>query len=1486
MTRRAPGKTDSKSSGKKRGLRKLANPTSTGGGGVGYEARVQAVYLLAMFAAWPTAVYPDTEVVELRFQGRIHGYSTDDLVCTLQDVAGSTRKALLQVKLTLQALPSDTPFADAIAAAWYDFLNPALFTRGRDRLVIVYARDADQSVYFANILTRMARTSFDGAELERKATAEGFSSKFQRSAYRSIKSIIGEELERDPDLNELHEFMKHLWFIPHNLADDETPEVADIFGRIKFTLGAGLGTPRSIWSELTTACLRLNKEAASLSFTNLDEQLPTPLSMAFAKHRASAAAKLPVAELASERQQGIDSPARFAPPPAEEVVAFTPAPVKRVAEPVQKLALSVGRDDSADRVITGQLDAINEKLKQCRYEDALEDVLSLGRDLQPFDAHQLARWYLQRGTCYWHLRDTKTAAADLIKAAELYPDDEKMAAAGIRGRLFLEDVAGANEAGKKATERLPSSLVVWLAHANVRINNGETLTIDDAPVAFRKEADTLQLIAASRFQSKDLSGAVELSLQALQAENAGYYTRNYALYYALENATTNKVVSTYKLADNSSKAAVRAVIASFEPHSERLWTVQAPDSIAETVANLGVAHLVVGETEEALRLCKEAQAHGIESPETMRVVLEAYLEADRIPEMLAFGRENIAKLTEGSLVGLAQAAANAGELEPVDEVIAAASRLTLERPDTLEVLRAIRWMALMNIGKRDGVAEEALTADLPSSTSLPLLMAGVRALRKSNRDAAAAAAARAEEVVSSDPTPEHKALLAELLFDMKEFAKAARLYDEVLPRGQLSELHNKLLHSYIRTGNRQQAKALIESFPEGWVNNDDTRALAIELGQEVGDWPLLTKLADAQFSLAPHMVSTWLFKFMVGVRELAAADLRDFLDRAPLELEGSIQQTTQLATVELRYGLHDKGMRRVYRLRRLNAADVESASALMLSFLSAPGLLPNMEETLLVVAPGTHVVLTEEDGRQIHVTVDPPAVGLLPETDEFRHSDAPAIARLLGLKVGEVLGVEGSFRTSRALRVQHVDSAYRRLMTLAQEQIDRSIVPVPNIRTFSIPTKPDGEADFSEVHEQLRQQAAHVKDSFHRYQTMPITLGILCQLIGVSPVDAVRSWPPGEDTPALFVTGGTVEEREKALAQLQDGSAAYVVDAATLTELVRLGIEAALKALPKVYATADTRDLLLRSLEEAKSEPSSGRLFDRDGQLGFVEHSAKDHQLNARQIEQIIEALDNFCEVVPAYGPEQSPEILDQLERALSDEEHAVLRLAIEKRLCLFTVDGRLRNIASLLEVPGVWPQALAMHARDIGLLGQSTYAMAVVRMFLGNRTFVSLSPYDLLLMCHQGSVWAQTGIARYKKYLANPATEFKSGIKTTLDFIAMATTSCTYLGAIAELLRHTVEGLMRHKDHDEKVLDEMESFLVGLFTHSDNPYPGVRKHEAATQGGQIRFLAKAMVEGLAWSKQPMEERPVRLQVHFVGRTPCMVSTTAVALKQESWVEG
>ena len=83
------------------------------------------------------------QVIELRFQAAVHGYKTDDLVCTLQDDTGASRRALLQVKRDVRAVASDDNFGDALIAAWLDFHNPACLTRDRDRVYLVYRPQAE-----------------------------------------------------------------------------------------------------------------------------------------------------------------------------------------------------------------------------------------------------------------------------------------------------------------------------------------------------------------------------------------------------------------------------------------------------------------------------------------------------------------------------------------------------------------------------------------------------------------------------------------------------------------------------------------------------------------------------------------------------------------------------------------------------------------------------------------------------------------------------------------------------------------------------------------------------------------------------------------------------------------------------------------------------------------------------------------------------------------------------------------------------------------------------------------------------------------------------------------------------------------------------------------------------------------------------------------------------------------------------------------------
>ena len=87
---------------RKSGAKQIANPSSTGGAGNVFETRVQASRLLAMCLGIPILGKTEGRVIELRFQARIHGHHTDDLVCVHEDDAGECSRVLMQMKRTLK----------------------------------------------------------------------------------------------------------------------------------------------------------------------------------------------------------------------------------------------------------------------------------------------------------------------------------------------------------------------------------------------------------------------------------------------------------------------------------------------------------------------------------------------------------------------------------------------------------------------------------------------------------------------------------------------------------------------------------------------------------------------------------------------------------------------------------------------------------------------------------------------------------------------------------------------------------------------------------------------------------------------------------------------------------------------------------------------------------------------------------------------------------------------------------------------------------------------------------------------------------------------------------------------------------------------------------------------------------------------------------------------------------------------------------------
>ncbi len=110
---------------------------------------------------------------------------------------------------------------------------------------------------------------------------------------------------------------------------------------------------------------------------------------------------------------------------------------------------------------------------------------------------------------------------------------------------------------------------------------------------------------------------------------------------------------------------------------------------------------------------------------------------------------------------------------------------------------------------------------------------------------------RAQGLVGPDASVVDRLMLAELLFKAKRWDEAAAIYQTLAVPGRLSDLNDRLLECHIKGHHRARAKELIATLPASWIEASRLRHLAIDLGQDAGDWQFLKPLAHAQVRQNP-----------------------------------------------------------------------------------------------------------------------------------------------------------------------------------------------------------------------------------------------------------------------------------------------------------------------------------------------------------------------------------------------------------------------------------------------------------------------------------------------------------------------------------------------------------------------------------------------------------------------------------------------------------
>ena len=1365
--------------------KKVASPISTGGRGGAFEQRVQAVRLLAMCLGIPCAgLREGFVIVGLLFQGRGFDHNTDDLVVHAASLsAGQKATIRMQMKRSLKATANDV-FTEAVGLAWLDFIKPT-FQRGLDDNLIVYHVSSSSSMEGAVEVVRLALASLSHESWYIRVHSEGLSNARNRTAYAAIKAAAEQYNEAAVSDEDLRQFALHLKFVPHDLDSDRTQEA----GYQKQFIAQALPSrdTGAVWSQLLSLCAELNGTAGEIDLSSASV------------HLGELAREFHTAKLIRESVRAY----QMGTIPVSQERASELTPLAEYLAPLLSIGRAAGStlltDDlpiesqgSETTFATRQLDRISTLHNDRRYKDALTQLELLEEELDTFDVHQKARWHFLRGMCFWHLGDDETASADLETAANLYTDDDRIAAGNVRAQMLKNDVQAALQVGQAAQARFPDSYSVWIAFTNARILNRERLTEEEIPEAFRDKSGAWQMLASSRGGAGDDRGAVNAIKTAMEKPDSSIFIVENYLRFALRQATDNPFHVNTRSQPLDRRELIMDAMSKFDDREGALWAEQSPRTKTDIVFHLAYGYLLLGQPAVALGMIEQGRQRAVPEHETSaRVELEALCDSNLEGEAVDRFSGRIDQLADDALVIFGQACLVAGR-EPMLE---AAYGIQVQRPVTdesakvLRILRHMHWELLLRQQRNDAVQQQLSqlgvtpqNSNITDGVFAARAFIGNDAVRQAFENRVAALAPQSSDLLELS-------MASQWMLHARRYEDAIAMLERVLPHDAFTPLHVDLLHSYALTNQRAKVRDLLESLPGEWRLSEDARNVALNVYGNAGDWPKMREIAEMVVSESPLDASAWLLLIQV-LANVNPEEMDACIGELPPFLEGSAQDQLKLANAEISRGMPDRGISRIYRTMRVSSGNLEAAAGHISLMIMASGTVDTFLTNPLEVACGTSVELEDRNGGSGYVSIDFDINPPLSPTAEFIPADSLQAVALMGLKVGETTSIR-SLIGEQTLKVKQIETIHRRLLDLSYGQVSNSVVPSKSLVAMTIPTREDGELDISFFVEQVERKKAQGLNTIGLYGQHMATLGLIARMLGVDVIDLVRGWP--EEGPLLEVSMGVGQTHDEFPVNAEYDHS-WVVDLSMLVELATLGMLDVLEHIPRLYVAAATKQALETKIESSSRFYKGGTLFSHDGQLGMQEQTEENWHRERAFLDSICAAIDEYCEVVPAYGPPSLPAQMHSLKDILGDGEYATLLVCLEYGGGLLSLDARLRAMAGFLEIKGASPQMLLTNELTSERLARVEYSRSIVQMVMSRRTFVSIQAADLVAMMDQGETFANIGINRLRSYLAEPNLTFHTAVPVIADFVCLMflQVRCN-LGVMLQLIEYCFEPMFRH---------------------------------------------------------------------------------------------
>lgn len=251
--------------------KQLSNPFSTGGGGPHFEAHVQASFVALMLTGGYAPCLPCWPITEIKLQGKIDGFDTDDLIVFVEKSDTKERQKLLgQVKHSIRITQGDSVFSEVIQAAWNDFNHPRLFTKGKDIIALITGPLSATDFHNVQWLLSQARHTKNAEEFYRNVKQANFSPSRSGEKLGVIQHHLKQANNADISREELYSFLNHFHLLGYDLGKEVGVILSLLYSHIS---QFNHQNPQWLWSRVVDIVQTWNQDAGTITLETLPEDL-------------------------------------------------------------------------------------------------------------------------------------------------------------------------------------------------------------------------------------------------------------------------------------------------------------------------------------------------------------------------------------------------------------------------------------------------------------------------------------------------------------------------------------------------------------------------------------------------------------------------------------------------------------------------------------------------------------------------------------------------------------------------------------------------------------------------------------------------------------------------------------------------------------------------------------------------------------------------------------------------------------------------------------------------------------------------------------------------------------------------------------------------------------------------------------------------------------------------------------------------------------